>query len=87
LVEVEVGKVRAEMESHARHMKEQLLDEISQYRKQIEIGDIKMHAMKKNYQTIIVCSWIVLMFALCMVFFGYTLNGHNFCKLGCMMLS
>jgi hypothetical protein len=69
LIEVEVGKVRAEMESQAQHMKEQLMDEISQYRKQIEIGDVKMHAMKKNYQTIIVCSWIVLMFALCMVFF------------------
>ncbi|KAE7997416.1 hypothetical protein FH972_002055 [Carpinus fangiana] len=40
LVEVEVGKVRAEMESQARHMKEQLLDEISQYCKQIEIRDV-----------------------------------------------
>ena len=87
LVEVEVRKVRVEMESQARHMKEQLLDEISQYHKQIKIGDVKMHAMKKNYQTIIVCSWIVLMFALCMVFFGYTPNGHNFCKLGRIMLS
>ena len=55
-VEVEVGKVRAEMKSQARHMKEQLLNEISQYRKQIEIADVKMHAMPKNYQTIIVCS-------------------------------
>jgi hypothetical protein len=87
LIEVEVGKVRAEMESKAWHMKEQLMDEISQYRKQIEIGDVKMHAIKKNYQTIIVCSWIILMFALCMVFFGYILNGHNFCKLGRIMLS
>jgi hypothetical protein len=38
---------------------EQLVNEISNYRKQIEIGDIKIHAMKKNYHTIIVCSWIV----------------------------
>jgi pyruvate formate-lyase activating enzyme-like uncharacterized protein len=29
LVEVEVGKVRVEMESQAQHMKEQLLEEIS----------------------------------------------------------
>ena len=45
LVEVEVGKVREEMESQAWHRKEQLLDEISQCHKQIEIADIKMHAM------------------------------------------
>jgi hypothetical protein len=56
LVEVEVGKVRAEMESQAQRMKEQILDETSQYCKQIEIEDVKMHVMKKNYQTIIVCS-------------------------------
>ncbi|KAE8099960.1 hypothetical protein FH972_017902 [Carpinus fangiana] len=60
--------------------------EISQG-KQIEIGEIKMHGIKKNYQSIVVCSWILIMFALCMFFFGYTSNGHHVCKVGHVMLS
>jgi hypothetical protein len=98
LVQVEVRKVRAEnekkivqlkaeMESEARHMKEQLVNEISNYHKQIEIEDIKMQAMKKNYHTIIVCLWIVLMFALCTCFFGGSPNGKAGCNLGHVMLS
>jgi hypothetical protein len=53
---------------------EQFVNEISNYRKQIKIEDIKIHAIKNNYHTIIVCSWIVLMFALCTYFFGVSFN-------------
>ena len=90
LVQVEVGKVRAEDEKKIVLLKaemEQLVNEISNYRKRIEIEDIKMHAMKKNYHTIIVCSWIVLMFALCTCFFGGSPNRHAGCNLGHEMLS
>jgi hypothetical protein len=90
LVQVEVGKVRAEDEGKIVQLKaemEQLVNEISNYRKQIEIGDIKMHAMKKNYHTIIVCSWIVLMFALCMCLFGGSHNRKVGCNFGHGMLS
>jgi hypothetical protein len=90
LVEVEFGKVRAEDEGKMVQLKaemDQLVNEISNYRKQIEIGDIKMHAMKKNYHTIIVCSWIVLMFALCMCLFGGSHNGKVGCNFGHGMLS
>jgi hypothetical protein len=55
--------------------------------KQIEIGEIKMHAIKKNYQPIIMCPWTLIMFALCMLFFGYTSNGHHVYKVGRVMLS
>ncbi|GLT61026.1 hypothetical protein SLA2020_337620 [Shorea laevis] len=57
MVEVEVEKVKGSMEV-----------ELSQYRKDIEIGQIKLQAMKNNYQTIIVCSWIF--FAMYLFFFG-----------------
>jgi wobble nucleotide-excising tRNase len=98
LVQVEVGKVKAknekkivqlkaEMEREAQHMREQLVNEISNYCKQIEIKDIKMHAIKKNYHTIIVCSWIVLMFALCTCFFGGSPNRKAGYNLGHGMLS
>ena len=69
--------MRAEDENKIVQLKaemEQLVNGISNYRKQIEIKDIKMHAMKKNYHTVIVCSWIVLMFALCTCFFGGSPN-------------
>jgi hypothetical protein len=88
LVQVEVGKVRAEDEENIMLLKaeiEQLVNEISNYRKQFDIGDIKMHAMKKNYHTIIVCSWIVLVFALCI--FGGSPNRKAGFNLGHGMLS
>ncbi|KAE8021979.1 hypothetical protein FH972_007821 [Carpinus fangiana] len=83
LVQVEVRKAIVENEKKIVQLKtemKQLVSEISNYRKQIEIEDIKMHAMKKNYHTIIVCSWIVLIFALCTCFFGGSPNrkvGYN----------
>jgi hypothetical protein len=48
---------------------------------------IKMHAMEKNYHTIIVCSWIIQMFALCTCFFGGFLNRKAGCNLSHGMLS
>jgi len=42
--------------------------EIAQYCKEVEIWGIKFEAMKKNYHTMLVCSWIL--FALCF-FFGH----------------
>lgn len=65
MVEVEVEKVKGSMEV-----------ELSQYRKDIEIGQIKLQAMKKNYQTIIVCSWIF--FAMYLFFLEY----YNKCPYG-----
>jgi len=59
MVEVEVGKVKAKMEKEV----EVVMTENIQYCKEIEILDIKHGAMKKNYHTMRVCSWI--MFALC----------------------
>jgi hypothetical protein len=90
LVQVEVGKVGAEDEENIVLLKveiEQLVNKISNYRKQFEIGDIKMHTMKKNYHTIIVCSWIVLVFALCICLFGGSPNRKAGCNLGHGMLS
>jgi hypothetical protein len=52
MVEVEVNKVKVEMDK-----------EIAWYRKKVEIGEIKLHAVKKNYQTILVCSWIICLSA------------------------
>jgi hypothetical protein len=82
-----IVQLKAEMESEARHMKEPLVNEISNYHKQIKIEDIKMHAMKKNYHTIIVCSWIVLMFALCTCFSRGSPNKKASGNLGHGMLS
>jgi ribosome-binding ATPase YchF (GTP1/OBG family) len=82
-----IVQLKVEMESEVRHMKKQLVNEISNYHKQIEIEDIKMHAMKKNYHTIILCSWIVLMFALCTCFFEGSPNKKAGCNLGHGMLS
>jgi hypothetical protein len=78
MVEVEVGKVRAEMEKEALQMKAGLENDIALYRMEINIGEIKLQAMKKNYQSIIVCSWIFC--AMCLFLFAYTskcpLNGE-----------
>ena len=43
--EVKVNKVKVEMDK-----------EIVRYREEVEIGEIKLHVVKKNYQTIIMCS-------------------------------
>jgi hypothetical protein len=58
MVEVQVGKVKAEME---KEIEEAEVDnernvEIAQYRKEIEILGIKFEVMKKNYYTMLVCS-------------------------------
>ncbi|GLT72328.1 hypothetical protein SLA2020_442740 [Shorea laevis] len=70
MVEVEVGKVRAEMEKEARQMKAGLENDIARSRMEINIGEIKLQAIKKNYQSIIVCSWIFC--AMCLFLFAYT---------------
>jgi len=49
MVETEVAKVEAKMEI-----------ENAALRKEIEIGQIKYQAMKKNYRTIILCTWILI---------------------------
>jgi hypothetical protein len=67
IVEFEVGKVKAELEKEAEKVKVSMEGELAQYRKEVEIGQIKLQAMKKNYHTIIVCSWIL--FAMYFFFF------------------
>lgn len=55
MVEVEVGKVKVEMEKEAGKVKAKMDNEIAQYHMKIEIGEIKLQAIKKNYQTMLVC--------------------------------
>jgi hypothetical protein len=69
-MEKEVGKVEAKMNKEAEKVKIEMDNEIAKYHKEIEIGEIKFQDMKKNYQTILACSWIL--FVLYMLFF-YTL--------------
>jgi hypothetical protein len=79
MVEVEVGKVKAEMEKEVEVVKTENL----QYRKEIEILDIKHGEMKKNYHTMLVCSWI--MFALCF-FFRYVAQNQQGSTIGRLRL-
>jgi hypothetical protein len=73
MVEVEVRKVKAGMEKEVEKVKVELEEQvektnseidnetkakIAQYCKEIEISGIKFEAMKKNYHTRLVCSWI-----------------------------
>jgi hypothetical protein len=71
MVEVEVGMVNAEIDKEVEVVKTKNL----QYCKEIEIWDIKHGAMKKNYHTMLVCSWI--MFALCFFFGSVAQNQHG----------
>jgi len=61
---------KAEMEKQVEVVKTENL----QYRKEIEILDIKHGATKKNYHTMLVCSWV--MFALCF-FFRYAAQNQQ----------
>ena len=60
LVQVEVEKAKAEMAKELAKVKAEFDNEIVRYRKEIEIGGIKLHATKKNYETMLVCSCILI---------------------------
>jgi hypothetical protein len=62
MVETEVAKAEAKMEI-----------ENAALHKEIEIGQIKYQAMKKNYRTIILCTWILIVAYLLMA--GSTSKG------------
>jgi ketopantoate reductase len=67
IVEAEVGKMKSKMEL-----------ENCALRKEIEIGMINYQSMKKNYRTIIACTWILIILYLVMIW--RTSNGevkHN----------
>jgi len=87
MVEVEVGKVKAEMEKEIEKVKAEVDNErnaeIAQYRKEIEIWGIKFEAVKKNYHTMLVCSWIL--FALCF-FFGHAAKNQEDNRVGYLRL-
>jgi hypothetical protein len=88
MVEVEVGKVKAEMEKEIEKVKAEVDNErnaeIAQYRKEIEIWGIKFEAVKKNYHTMLVCSWIL--FALCFFFFGHAAKNQEDNRVGYLRL-
>jgi CO dehydrogenase/acetyl-CoA synthase delta subunit len=69
-VEKEVDKVKAGMEKEVGKVKIEIDNEIAQYRKEIDITGIKFQPTKTNYQTMLVCSWIL--FAFYLFFFRYT---------------
>jgi hypothetical protein len=67
IVEAEVGKMKSKMEL-----------ENCALCKEIEIGKINYQSMKKNYHTIIACTWILIILYLVMIW--RTSNGeveHN----------
>jgi hypothetical protein len=67
IVEAEVGKMKSKMDL-----------ENCALRKEIEIGMINYQSMKKNYRTIIACTWILIILYLVMIW--RTSNGevkHN----------
>lgn len=70
MVEFEVRKIKAKIEN-----------EIAHYHKEIEIPEIKLQAMKNNYQ---ICSWIFCV--LCLFLFGYTSKGLHDSNVGRMTL-
>jgi len=69
-MEKEVDKSKAEIEKQVGKMKTEMDNEIAQYRKEIDITGIKFQPTKTNYQTMLVCSWIL--FAFYLFFFRYT---------------
>jgi hypothetical protein len=71
LVQVEVEKAKAEMAKELAKVKAEFDNEIVRYRKEIEIGGIKLHATKKNYETMLVCSWIFCAFCMFLVLYSY----------------
>jgi hypothetical protein len=83
-MEKEVDKIKAEIEKQVGKMKTEMDNEIAQYRKEIEIVGIKFQAMKKNYQTMLVCLWIL--FAFYFFFFGYASKNQHNRRIGRMML-
>jgi hypothetical protein len=72
MVEVEVNKVKVEMERENLLVKVEKDKEIARYHKEIEIVEFKFHAIKKNYQTIHVCSWVICISVIFVLLFGYT---------------
>jgi hypothetical protein len=83
-IEKEIGKVNPEMEKEAGKLKAEMENKIARYCKEIEIWKIKRQAMKKNHQKILVCSWILC--TLCLFLFGYTSKGPHDGKVGRMTL-
>jgi hypothetical protein len=76
IVADEVGKVKAEMGTKIRQLKALIEKQSEQLKSEVEIGEIKVHTMKKKYQKVLVCSWIFC--ALSLFLFGYTYKGiHN----------
>jgi hypothetical protein len=69
MVEAEVGKVKAEMEK-----------KVGQLKALIE----KVHTVKKNYQKLLVYSWIFC--AISLFLFGYTYKGTHNGKVCCVPL-
>ena len=73
-----IKRCRAIVEAKVRKMKSKMELENCALRKEIEIGTISYQSMKKNYRTIIACTWILIIFYLIMIW--RTLNGevkHN----------
>jgi hypothetical protein len=75
MVEVEVNKVKVEMERENLLVKVEKDKEIARYHKEVEIVEFKLHAVKKNYQTILVCSWVICISVIFVLLFGYTPSG------------
>ncbi|GLT62416.1 hypothetical protein SLA2020_350560 [Shorea laevis] len=70
-----LAKVKTEMEKESGKVKTEVDNEIVRYRKEIEIEEIKLQPMKKNYETMLVCLWILCAF--CMFLLVYTYKGSH----------
>jgi len=72
----EVGKVKAEMGIEIEQLKALIEKQSEQLKSKVEIGEVKVHTMKKKYQKVLLCSWIFC--TLSLFLFGYTYKGtHN----------
>jgi hypothetical protein len=82
MVEDEVGKVKAEMEKEVGQLKALIETQAEQLKSEVEIGEIKVHTVKKNYHKLFICSWIFCAFSLFL--FGYTYKGTHNGKVCCI---
>jgi hypothetical protein len=84
MVEAEVGKVKAEMEKKVGQLKALIEKQSEQLKSEVEFGEIKVHTVKKNYQKLLVYSWIFC--AISLFLFGYTYKGTHNGKVCCVPL-